>query len=59
MYIEQLSVFLYQRDWHNWDNLSEEEKWKYDEPIKPQVLIEEEEEFEQEQRQIVSPDILG
>lgn len=59
MYIEQLSIFIYRRDWNNWDQLPEEEKWKYDEPVKPQVLVDEEHDYEEEQQQIVVPDILS
>jgi hypothetical protein len=59
MYLEQLTIFLYRRDYSNWKQLSEEEQWYYEEPEKPQILLEEEALQEEVEREIIAPDILG
>lgn len=61
MYIEQLSIFFYQRDKNDWDNMTEEQRWERQEPIKPLVLVleEQQEEWEILDAEGIPPDILG
>lgn len=61
MYIEQLSIYQYWRDWHRWNQLSEDDKWYEEEPVKPMVLMIEESEEEAENiiAQGMPPDILS
>lgn len=59
MYLEQLVILDYEqkRDWY--ENLSEEDQWKYDEPEMPEVLIREEEMLALDAPSEQLPDILG
>jgi hypothetical protein len=59
MYIEELSIQLYYKDHAQWKNLSEEEKWEHEEPIKPKILIDREVEEWEKEREIMPPDIFS
>lgn len=58
MYVEELTIYLYKRDHAHWESMDEDQQWEHEEPEKPQVLLDQELEEWEEERQVVLPDIL-